>query len=198
MAGLKERCGLGCAAGTAASSEGSTAFAGLSRVGRRLCGSLFRAAWPGADSVPVAARGGRPSHVPERAADPNGGRERSAGRGHWRRGRGDRPGLRPDADLHLGGTDASFFGIAGGFLRVGSAPDHESPADSGTDNVYDVTVRVSDGTATETQAVQVTVTDVNEPGTVTPSVSFRSAWSSRRAVSSRCAPRPAHRNGAAG
>ncbi|MYD86012.1 MAG: hypothetical protein F4Y14_07410, partial [Acidobacteria bacterium] len=74
-------------------------------------------------------------------------------------------------DWSVSGTDASFFGIAGGFLRFTGAPDHESPADSGTDNVYDVTVQVSDGTATETQAVQVTVTDVNEPGAVTLSAS---------------------------
>ena len=71
----------------------------------------------------------------------------------------------------LTGTDASAFSITGGFLRFTDAPDHESPADSDTDNIYDVTVQVSDGTTTETQAVKVTVTDVNEPGAVTLSAS---------------------------
>ena len=71
----------------------------------------------------------------------------------------------------LTGADASAFTITGGFLRFTAAPDHESPLDSGTDNVYDLTVQASDGTTAETQAVAVTVTDVNEPGAVTLSAS---------------------------
>ena len=71
----------------------------------------------------------------------------------------------------LAGTDASAFSITGGRLRFTAAPDHESPSDSGTNNVYDVTVQVTDGTTPETLAVAVTVTDVNEPGAVTLSAS---------------------------
>ena len=43
-----------------------------------------------------------------------------------------------------------------------AAPDFEAPTDAGADNVYDVTVQVSDGTNIDTQAIAVTVTNVNE------------------------------------
>jgi VCBS repeat-containing protein len=63
-----------------------------------------------------------------------------------------------------GGADAALFAIdaATGALRFIAAPDFEAPADAGGDNVYDVIVGASDGTATTTQAVAVTVTDVDE------------------------------------
>jgi parallel beta-helix repeat protein len=65
----------------------------------------------------------------------------------------------------VGGADAALFSIdaATGALRFVSAPDFEAPADDGANNVYEVTVRVSDGTGgTDTQAVRVTVSNVNE------------------------------------
>ena len=64
----------------------------------------------------------------------------------------------------VGGADQSLFAInpTTGALTFLSAPDFEEPADAGTNNVYDVTVQASDGTRTTTQAVTVTVTDVNE------------------------------------
>ena len=49
-----------------------------------------------------------------------------------------------------------------GALSFVSAPNAESPQDAGGNNVYDVTVQVSDGTNTDSQAIAVTVTDVNE------------------------------------
>jgi Ca2+-binding RTX toxin-like protein len=66
----------------------------------------------------------------------------------------------------LTGTDADRFNIdnATGVVTFRSAPDFEAPADVGRDNVYDVTVLASDGVNTGTQAVAITVTDVNEGG----------------------------------
>jgi hypothetical protein len=64
-----------------------------------------------------------------------------------------------------GGADAAFFTIdAGtGALSFTSTPDHESPADADQNNVYVVTVQVSDGMGgTATQTLSVTVTPVND------------------------------------
>ncbi len=68
-----------------------------------------------------------------------------------------------------GGADASRFSIGAstGILRFGTAPDFETPLDVGANNVYDVIVRASDGTFSDTQAIAVTVTDVGGPITVT-------------------------------
>ncbi len=68
-----------------------------------------------------------------------------------------------------GGADAALFTInsATGALSFISAPDYEAPADAGADNVYNVTVQVSDGLNTDSQALAVTVTNVNEAPTVT-------------------------------
>src|SRR4029453_17586977 len=50
-----------------------------------------------------------------------------------------------------------------GALSFSAAPNFESPADAGADNVYNVTVQVSDGNGgTDTQTIAVTVTNVNE------------------------------------
>ncbi len=63
-----------------------------------------------------------------------------------------------------GGADAARFTInsSTGALKFVSAPDYETPADSGANRVYKVVVRVSDGTLTDTQEIAVSVTDVNE------------------------------------
>lgn len=63
-----------------------------------------------------------------------------------------------------GGSDAGLFAInaSTGALSFVTAPDFEAPADSGGDNVYTLTIAVSDGTDTTTQTVTVTVTDVDE------------------------------------
>jgi VCBS repeat-containing protein len=70
----------------------------------------------------------------------------------------------------VGGADAALFTInaATGALTFVTAPDFESPADAGGNNVYDVTVQVSDGNGgTDTQAIAVTVTNVNEAPVIT-------------------------------
>ena len=64
-----------------------------------------------------------------------------------------------------GGVDAARFSInsSTGQLSFAIAPNYESPTDSDTDNVYDVTVQVSDGNGgTDSQAITVTVTDSDE------------------------------------
>ena len=71
-----------------------------------------------------------------------------------------------------GGADAALFSIVPttGVLTFNSAPDFEAPADSGANNVYDVQVTVTDaGTLTDVQNIQVTVTDITEPPTITSS-----------------------------
>ena len=73
------------------------------------------------------------------------------------------------------GTDGGDFVInALGELRFRNSPDFERPADSNRDNMYEVTIRASDGRNTGTlEEVQVvTVTDVNEPPTITSRTTF--------------------------
>ena len=66
----------------------------------------------------------------------------------------------------LTGTDASDFEISdGGVLTFKEVPDFEKPAAS--NNVYRVTVKVSDGKLSATRPMTVTVTDVAEDGVVT-------------------------------
>lgn len=63
-----------------------------------------------------------------------------------------------------GGADFADFSInaSSGNLRFVNAPDFENPTDMGVDNVYEVTVEVSDGDLTDTQSISVTVVDVDE------------------------------------
>ena len=62
----------------------------------------------------------------------------------------------------LSGDDASFFGISGGILAFNDVPNFEAEADHDGDNDYEVTVVASDTGKTDTRAVTVTVTNVNE------------------------------------
>ena len=73
-----------------------------------------------------------------------------------------------DVSWRLSGDDANDFAITGGALAFNSSPDFENPADRGSNNVYNITVGASDtgGRLTEVY-VTVTVTNVDEPGTVT-------------------------------
>lgn len=58
------------------------------------------------------------------------------------------------------GDDEDLFVITSqGELSFIASPDFESPTDSGADSVYKVTVQVSDGSLSDTQALTVTVTD---------------------------------------
>ena len=87
---------------------------------------------------------------------------------------GDEDAVDVPADLRwtLSGADADKFDIGtGGAMRtlsIKEAPDYEAPGDSGRDNVYEVTVVVTDtkGNSDE-QDVTVKVTNVEEPGTIT-------------------------------
>ena len=67
------------------------------------------------------------------------------------------------ATWSLSGDDAGDFSISsGGELTFASKPDFEAPADADEDNVYEVTVEATDGTNTDSRAVTVTVTDVED------------------------------------
>ena len=72
----------------------------------------------------------------------------------------------PDADMAnwtLEGVDAGDFDISSsGELTFVRAPDYETPADMGGDNMYQVTVKAADGTYMDTQDVTVRVMDVDE------------------------------------
>ena len=81
--------------------------------------------------------------------------------------------------LSLMGDDAGLFELAGDtdetndvsqILSFKKSPDFEMPGDRNTDNVYEVTVRASDGTLNADLMVTVKVTNVTYPaesGTVT-------------------------------
>ena len=60
-----------------------------------------------------------------------------------------------------GGADSDEFTLSGsGALAFGAAPDFEQPADADTDNVYEMTVQVSDGPNDVTADLVVTVDNV--------------------------------------
>ena len=68
----------------------------------------------------------------------------------------------------LGGQDGGDFTISnGGVLTFRNLPDYERPADSNRDNVYELEVRPYDGRYYGSFDVMVTVSDVNEPPTIT-------------------------------
>ena len=70
------------------------------------------------------------------------------------------------------GDDQALFSISSsGALSFSAAPDFESPSDAGSNNVYDLTVQVSDGTLTDTQSISITVTDAFEGRVVDAPVS---------------------------
>ena len=63
----------------------------------------------------------------------------------------------------LSGADAALFSIdTTGVVTFLATPNFESPADVGANNIYDVIVEVSDGSLSATQALSVSVTNVNE------------------------------------
>ncbi len=75
-----------------------------------------------------------------------------------------------------GGDDAALFSInaSTGELTFNAAPDFENPVDLGTDNIYDVTVQVTDQAGgLDTQAQIITITDTNDTApTITNAGSF--------------------------
>lgn len=88
-----------------------------------------------------------------------------------------------DVAWSLSGVDSGHFNVddPGGVLRFRAAPvapdlfprppDYEAPADGDGLNDYEVVVQASDGVTTRTLEVTVSVTDVNESGTLTLSAS---------------------------
>lgn len=73
-----------------------------------------------------------------------------------------------------GGADAAQFTIdaATGLLRFAALPDFEAPTDAGADNVYDVVVTASDGTTSDSQALTVQLTDMNDAPVITSPAAF--------------------------
>ena len=65
----------------------------------------------------------------------------------------------------LTGADGGDFIIDDGVLNFRAPPDYEAPTDANRDNVYDVSVNVTDGANTTTADLTVTVTNVDERGT---------------------------------
>ena len=63
------------------------------------------------------------------------------------------------------GTDASLFtiGSSSGELSFKSIPDFEIPLDQGADNTYQLDITASDGGNSVSQALSITVANVNEP-----------------------------------
>ena len=63
----------------------------------------------------------------------------------------------------ISGEDAdSFTGSSSGSVSFVSAPDYESPQDADSNNVYEISIDVYDGTATASLEVSISITDVNE------------------------------------
>lgn len=70
----------------------------------------------------------------------------------------------PDASSSLtytlSGTDASKFTISSsGVLSFSSAPDYEAPSDSGSNNIFNLSVAVSDGVNSSSVALVISLTD---------------------------------------
>ena len=61
-------------------------------------------------------------------------------------------------------VDEALFGInaTSGLVAFLAAPDFESPSDVGSDNIYNFTVNVSDGSLTTSQAMILSVNNINE------------------------------------
>ena len=75
----------------------------------------------------------------------------------------DDPEGNTTVDWTLGGADYDDFSISnGGVLTFKTSPNYEAPADADGNNVYQVTIKASDGAKTGNLEVTVTVTDENE------------------------------------
>ena len=63
-----------------------------------------------------------------------------------------------------GGADKDLFNInpSSGALSFKAGPDYEDPGDNGFNNLYDVEIMVSDGSNSNTQALIISVIDLNE------------------------------------
>ena len=76
------------------------------------------------------------------------------------------------------GTDASLFTLdpTSGELAFKNSPDYESPADDGADNTYNLDITAADATNQVSQALTITIADVNEaPSFASASVDLNAA-----------------------
>ena len=76
------------------------------------------------------------------------------------------------------GADASLFTLdpTSGALAFNSPPNYEQPSDADTDNTYQLSITASDGANQATQAVAITIADVNEaPSFTAASVALATA-----------------------
>ena len=75
------------------------------------------------------------------------------------------------------GDDQALFAMtSSGVLSFAAAPDFETPGDVGSNNVYDITVQVSDGALTDSQAISITVGDAFEGRVVDAPISGASVF----------------------
>jgi len=83
-----------------------------------------------------------------------------------------------------GGPDSTLFGInpSIGELTFTAAPDYEVKNDAGMDNIYNVTIQVSDGTFATAQDISVTVTPVNDNIPVITSAASFSVFENTTAI----------------
>ena len=90
-----------------------------------------------------------------------------------------------NVNLTLMGTDGAMFSLSSGdVLSFKAEPDYEKPTDRNKDNVYEVTVRASDGTLNADRMVKVTVTGADEPPEImmVPATGVRISGDSRASV----------------
>ena len=66
----------------------------------------------------------------------------------------------------LSGTDANRFALSNGVLSFRSSPNFEAPADSDSDNVYNVIVQASKGSLEDARNVTIKVTNKEEAGSL--------------------------------
>ena len=99
----------------------------------------------------------------------------------------------PEGDVltwSLEGEDRDDFTLAGPTLTLTGTPDFESPADRNRDNVYHITLRLSDGSLSQTHDITIWVSDVDEPPTITGPTSIDVMENSSDAVATYVATDP--------
>ena len=99
----------------------------------------------------------------------------------------------PEGDVltwSLEGEDRDNFTLAGPALTLTGTPDFESPADRNRDNVYHITLRLSDGSLSQTHDITIWVSDVDEPPTITGPTSIDVMENSSDAVATYVATDP--------
>ena len=85
----------------------------------------------------------------------------------------------------LSGDDGGAFSISStGVITFNDAPDYEAPGDANTDNTYDITVTVSDGSLSDDESFMVMVEDVLEGRAVDGPIAGATATLSARSAGS--------------